>query len=274
MRIIQEYSHAILAILAILGAVSVCLSYVQRYTQSKSFGIPLKLTHHNVHDSVGFFVLILMVALANFAIPIYAALSDLSIEVSTAIIMLSLLVGAVTIISIVIPNIELPNKNEARKKYLAYVKHIVLIIIIVAAVFFMMILAMIGFSLISEMPYDDSLSPYDDSIIVFALVLVILYIAFIITLLSYILRKKYIKRKKLFGRAKFPMTTVINQKLYMIAMRHTADMWILLPCEQSDSAEDVLCYDIGTFLITSLDSLIIEQHGYRDILPKQNKSRQ
>ncbi|MCL2840312.1 MAG: hypothetical protein FWE05_06015 [Defluviitaleaceae bacterium] len=256
----SSVSEFVVVTTSILGLIVIAISHFFRYQQASMLGIPLKVTmQQNAHEIIDLLVLVFLIGVVGIIVPPAIMLSNMVIDYGIPLIMISVTVGICTAWS------RLFNISQIERKGLNFFFLIFVTILALASaiLFIWFYVDLQNASFMKSLTVVTMLSI--PTLIIYS------YLIFMIFCLGCVISRRIYDQRQIFDKYKTPMTVCIDETLYLVAMRHTKEKWILIPCE---IVENHLGFKKGEFIIRSLDELTIQQRKYEGIIKLGDKIRE
>ncbi|MCL2363486.1 MAG: hypothetical protein FWC71_02355 [Defluviitaleaceae bacterium] len=260
----------ITTIILFLTLLSLTLANVARYAQAKKYGIPLKMIHQvSIPDS--FDIWITLICVLGFGIVVPWAMQSAAVYpwLAISIITASCLLGSLA--SPFVAGATLKDKQGN-------------IVRVINFKWIICALGILAFIYLHFLPTNDP-HLFIRILAIVARILRGLYVfIFALSLITDIVRK-------IFG-AKDILTVQINEDLYLIAMRHVHNFWVLIPCtmtkdyprgnitlggKKEEDKVDVITYIKGDFIVRDISLMDQKKtihcyatHELRGITPPKN----
>jgi len=237
LNLLQTLSGNLITVFTFFILISAAFSNYYRYKQAKEYGVPLKLTKSNVNDDIDIFVNVAIVMGTNIAIPLFLAFSNPNeqmVQPTILLIIISLLCGVVKNFTV----LECLNKMK-NKLWRIFANSLLLVGLSIFAIASVLFHGGIMLALVSSEPiqYDllaniDIIS-WEFAIVAFGLssyLIASLVFSAIITL--NILGKSVHQKEIGLTIVDVPISKEsIETVTYIAIIKHSADKWILIPCE-------------------------------------------
>jgi len=248
----------ITAIIMLLTLLSLLLANLARYVQAKNFGLPLKMVHQaGIPDSLDIWITLICVLGFGLVVPWIMISVRINLVLVFAIIFVSCFIGMASTKSHV--GSKKINKDGSVQdidvSWILYVS-----IALFTAIFYTYMNAI---SVNAEI-YEASRSVGQSVLLAMARVQRVLHTVFILLPLIFQLYSKVYGNQDL-------MTVEVEGQLYLIAMRHISNYWILIPCtmgrvkargsfsigsnKEEDVMTDAIIFTKGKFIVRDVSNL-------------------
>jgi len=252
----------ITTIIMLLTLISLLLANLARYVQAKNYGIPLKMVHQaSIPDSLDIWITLICVFGFGMVIPWVMISVRAYIPVVFAVIFVSCLIGiASTKITV---GTKRKNKKDGTVRDVNLSWRFYLLVALFTAIFFTYLNA------ISTPAYPDYYEAPRNLMQTILLVMARIQqglhaLCLFLPLIAHLYKKTY-------GNQDL-MTVEIENQLYLIAMRHVANYWVLIPCtvgrvkprgdftigpnnDENDFLTDGIIFTKGKFIVRDISLL-------------------
>ncbi|MCL2571331.1 MAG: hypothetical protein FWE11_02925 [Defluviitaleaceae bacterium] len=221
----------ITAIIMILTLISLLIANLARYVQAKNYGIPLKMVHQaSIPDSLDIWITLISVLGFGLVIPWIMLSIDLHITIVFAVVFVSCLFGVASTRATVGGVRKREGMEDQRIDLSWYFYVLLALFTAIAFIYLHFAMRRVGGDY-----YEVSGGFLWTVFTVVARIQQGLHIFLILTLLVVNMYRKIYGNQDL-------MTVSIDDQVYLIAMRHVSNYWILIPCSLDRAEERAALY--------------------------------